>query len=142
MFLRHFGSCSPPQKTKNITDSLCPSVLFFCGGSVTDVTVKHKPNGVIKMKAESLVWDKGTGNEPLQAEQLFAESCREDEATGQGMLCSSISRDNAIEKLMSYDCSMLNARCNAHRKPFAFTVTDLEVVKEETKQIIKILRQG
>lgn len=58
------------------------------------------------------------------------------------MQCSNISRDNAIEKLMSYDCSMLNARCNARRKPFAFTVTDLEAVKEETKQIIMNLRQG
>lgn len=75
MFLRHFGSCSPPQKTKNIMDPLRPSVLFFCVGSVTDVTDKHKPIGVIKMKAESLVWDKGMGNEPLQSEQLFAESC-------------------------------------------------------------------
>lgn len=56
-------------------DLVSPSVLAFCLGLVTDVRVKHRLTGVIKMKIESLVWDKGKGNEALQVEQLIPGSC-------------------------------------------------------------------
>lgn len=45
-------------------------------------------------------------------------------------------------RLVSHDCLVLSVKCNAHRKPSAFSSTDLERGKGETKQIAKNLRQG
>ena len=81
MFLRHFGSCFPHLKRKNIyLDPVSSSVLT--GGRINAFyllfgasNAKCKLTGVIKMKIESLVWDKGKRNGALQVEQLVPGSC-------------------------------------------------------------------